>query len=258
MLELQNNEAESLTGVKAFHTGIGSQALGNTATGIRSAMDATSKRELSILRRLADGIKQIGHKIISMNSEFLSDEEIIRITNDEFITIKREALAGRIDLRLDISTPEADNEKAQELAFMLQTMGQTMPPEMSQILLEDIARLRKMPDLARKIREYKPQPDPIAEQMKQLELQKLQSEIAINNSQAKENMAEAILDQARAMTEQAKARNLDSKTDLDDLNFVEQESGVHQERELQKQGEQARANMALKAMEASLRNKGVE
>jgi hypothetical protein len=73
MLNLQNNEAESLTGVKAFNSGISGSALGNTATGIRSALDAASKRELGILRRLADGINQIGRKIISMNSEFLSD-----------------------------------------------------------------------------------------------------------------------------------------------------------------------------------------
>ena len=31
---------------------------------------------------------------------------------------------------------------------MLQTMGNTMPPEMSQMILADIAKLRKMPDLA--------------------------------------------------------------------------------------------------------------
>ena len=114
---------ESLTGVKAFSSGISGQALGNTATGVRSAMDAASKRELGILRRLADGINQIGRKIISMNSEFLSDEEIVRVTNEEFVAINREDLGGMYYIKLNISTAEADNEKAQELSFMLQTMG---------------------------------------------------------------------------------------------------------------------------------------
>jgi hypothetical protein len=42
VLNMQNNDAEALTGVKAFTQGISSQALGSSATGIRSALDATS------------------------------------------------------------------------------------------------------------------------------------------------------------------------------------------------------------------------
>lgn len=247
MLQLQNQDAESLTGVKAFQGGISGQALGETAAGVRGALDAASKRELGILRRLADGVVQIGRKIISMNAEFLSDEEVVRITNDEFVAIKREALAGNFDLRLTISTAEEDNAKAQELAFMLQTMGNNMDPAMSQMILSDIARLRKMPELAKKIRDYQPQPDPFAQQMQQLEMMKLQAEIAKLNAEAQENNAEAQLDFARA-------RNLESDSDLKDLDFVEQESGVKQERELQKQGEQARANAQLEVVKAQLNN----
>jgi len=164
ILDAQNAEAESLTGVKAFSKGITGQALGSTATGIRSALDATSKRELGILRRLAEGIKQIGRKFIAMNAEFLSEEEVIRITNEKFVTVKRDDLAGNFDLKLTISTAEADNDKAQELAFMLQTTGQTMGVEFSQIILADIAKLRKMPALAKKIQEFKPTPDPLEQE----------------------------------------------------------------------------------------------
>ena len=167
---MQNNDAEALTGVKAFTQGISGQALGATATGIRSALDATSKRELGILRRLSNGLNQIGRKVISMNSEFLEDEEIIRITNEEFVAINRNDLGGKYDIKLNISTAEADEQKGSELAFMLQTMGNTMPPEMSQMILADIAKLRKMPDLAKRIAEYQPQPDPMAQQKAQLEL----------------------------------------------------------------------------------------
>jgi hypothetical protein len=56
VLQMQNNDAEALTGVKAFTKGISGQALGVTATGIRSALDATSKRELGILRRFSNGL----------------------------------------------------------------------------------------------------------------------------------------------------------------------------------------------------------
>jgi hypothetical protein len=226
MLNLQNNEAESLTGVKAFSQGISGAALGTTATGIRSALDATSKRELGILRRLAEGINQIGRKIISMNAEFLGDEEIIRITNEEFIAINREDLGGMYDIKLNISTAEADTEKAQELSFMLQTMGNNMPQEMSQIILADIAKLRKMPELSKRIQEYQPQPDPMAQQMQQLEMELLKAKIANESAKAQENQVDVGLKQAKTVTEQAKARGMDSKSDLDDLDFVNKESGV--------------------------------
>jgi hypothetical protein len=228
MLSLQNNEAESLTGVKAFSQGITGQALGTTATGIRSALDASSKRELGILRRLANGINQIGRKIISMNAEFLSDQEIIRVTNEEFVAINREDLGGMYDIKLNISTAEADNEKAQELSFMLQTMGNNMDPAMSQMILADIARLRKMPDLSKQIKEYQPQPNPMAEQKAQLEMQLLQAQIANETAKAQENQVDVGLKQAKTVTEQAKARSMESKADLDDLTFVEQESSVNE------------------------------
>ena len=231
MLNLQNNEAESLTGVKAFNSGISGAALGNTATGIRSALDAASKRELGILRRLADGINQIGRKIISMNSEFLSDQEIIRVTNEEFVAINREDLGGMYDIKLNISTAEADNEKAQELSFMLQTMGNNMDPAMSQIILSDIARLRKMPDLAKQIKEYQPQPNPMAEQKAQLEMQLLQAQIQNESAKAAENAVDVEYKKAKTQTEISKSRNLNSKSDMEDLNFVEQESGVGRQHE---------------------------
>ena len=223
---MQNNDAEALTGVKAFTQGISGQALGVTATGIRSALDATSKRELGILRRLSNGLNQIGRKVISMNAEYLEYEEMIRITNEKFVAINRNDLGGKYDIKLNISTAEADTEKAQELSFMLQTMGNNMPPEMSQMVLSDIAKLRKMPELAKKIAEYQPQPDPMAQQKAQLELQLLQAQIANEQAKAQENSVDVGLKQAKTATEQAKARGMHSKSDLDDLDFVNKESGV--------------------------------
>jgi len=226
VLNMQNNDAEALTGVKAFTQGISGQALGTTATGIRSALDATSKRELGILRRLSNGLNQIGRKIISMNAEFLEDEEIIRITNEEFVAVNRNDLGGKYDIKLNISTAEADEQKGSELAFMLQTMGNTMPPEMSQMILADIAKLRKMPDLAKRIEEYQPQPDPLVQQKAQLELALLQAQVANETAKGRENEVDVQLKTAKTQTEQAKARGMHSSSDLSDLDFVEKESGV--------------------------------
>jgi len=231
VLNMQNNDAEALTGVKAFTQGISGQALGTTATGIRSALDATSKRELGILRRLSNGLNQIGRKVISMNSEFLEDEEIVRITNEEFVAINRNDLGGKYDIKLNISTAEADEQKGSELAFMLQTMGNTMPPEMSQMILADIAKLRKMPDLAKRISEYQPQPDPMAQQRAQLEVALLQAQVANETAKGKENEVDVALKTAKTQTEQAKARSMHSGSDLTDLDFVDKESGTKDARD---------------------------
>ena len=249
MLLQQNQEAESLTGVRSFSQGVSGQSLGDVAAGVRGALDAASKRELGILRRLSNGMVQIGRKIISMNSEFLSEKEVVRVTNSEFVTIRRDDLAGSFDLKLSISTAEEDNNKAQELAFMLQTMGNNMDPEMSKMILADIARLRKMPDLAHKIESYQPQPDPLAQKKMELEVALLEAQVANEQAQTMQYQSVAQLNNAKVGTEQVKQSNTQSDTDLKNLNFVEQESGVTQERNLQSIGEQARSQGQLKQMD---------
>lgn len=254
MLGMQNAEAESLTGVKAFNNGISGQGLGDTAASVRGALDASSKRELGILRRLADGMTQIGRKIIAMNAEFLSEEEVVRVTNEQFVTVRRDDLAGNFDLRLTISTAEEDNQKAKELAFMLQTLGPNEDPKIRTMVLADICRLRKMPDLAQRLESYQPQPDPLAQEKAQLEVELLKAQIANERAKAMSYQASAQLDQAKVGTEQAQAREIHSNSDLKDLDYVEQESGVKQERDLQKQRQQAEANTRMKVTEQLIKH----
>lgn len=249
MLQLQNQEAESLTGVRSFSQGVSGASLGDVAAGIRGALDAASKRELGILRRLSSGLVKVGRKIIAMNAEMLSEEEVIRVTNDDFVKIRRDDLAGNFDLRLSISTAEEDNNKAEQLAFMFQTLGPKGDPGLTQMVLSDICRLRKMPDLAHKIENYQPQPDPIAQRMAELEMAKLEAEVMDLKAAAMERQAAAQLALAKVGTENAKAGELKSNTDLKDLDFVEQESGVKQERDLQMAGEQARSQVQLKLID---------
>lgn len=249
MLGLQNQEAESLTGVKSYSQGVSGASLGDVAAGVRGALDAASKRELGILRRLSNGIVKIGRKLISMNAEFLSDTEVVRITNDEFAVVKKDDLAGNFDLRLSISTAEEDNNKAEQLAFLLQTVGPNSDPEMMKMILSDIAKLRKMPDLAKRIESYQPQPNPLAQEEAMLRVELLKAQIAKENAQAMSYQSGAQLDMAKAGTEQVKQGNLQSDTDLKNLDFVEQESGVKQERAKELHGEQARSQAQLKLMD---------
>ena len=258
MLQMQNMEAESLTGVKAFSQGISANALGDVAAAVRGALDASSKRELAILRRLSAGILAIGRKIIAMNAEFLSEEEVIRVTNEEFVAVRRDDLAGNFDLKLSISTAEEDNNKAEQLAFMFQTIGPNGDPGLTKMILSDIARLRKMPDLAKRIEAYQPQPDPLQQQKMQLEMALLQAQVEDLQAKAMKSRAEAQLAGVKGITEGVKQQNLQSDTDKKNLDFMEQESGVTQQRNLQLHGEQARSQAMLKQQEHAMRREEMQ
>lgn len=236
VMSLMNQEAESLTGVKAFAGGVSGDAYGDVAAGIRGALDAASKREMAILRRLARGMTEIGNKIISMNAIFLTEEEVVRVTNDDFVKIRREDLAGNFDLEVDISTAEVDTQKSQDLGFMIQTIGPKAPPEMTMMILSEIARLKRMPDLAHQLKNWKPTPDPIAERIKELELAKLEAEINEINARAQKAMADA--------------RKAVSDADQKDLDYVEQETGTKHARDLEKQRAQSTGNQDLQITKA--------
>lgn len=230
MFQLQNEEAESLTGIKAFTGGISGEAYGDVATGIRGALDASSKREMAILRRLAKGLIEIGNKIISMNSEFLSDKEVIRVTNMQFIEIKREDIKGNFDLVVDINTAELDQAKAQDLAFMLQTLGPNFGPELVVMVLSKIADLKHLPDLAEQLRQWAPPPpDPIEEEKRQLENEKLKAEIEFLRSRA-QNTA------------------VDAQAELADMQL--EVSGIKHQRNLELQQAQAQGNQDLEIIKA--------
>ena len=234
MLALMNNEIEAQTGTKSFSGGINGNSLGTTATAARGALDATAIRRGNLVRNIAENmIKPLMRKWIAYNSEFLEEEEVIRITNDEFIPIKRDDLTGRIDIEISISTAEDNSAKAQQLSFLLQTLGNNLPFEMTQLVMGDIARLSRMPELEKQIKSYQPQPDPMQQQAQQLELakaqmeiEKLKADVADKYARAGENEVDRVLKQRKAEVEAAKARSLNSKADIDDLNYLKADNQV--------------------------------
>ena len=115
---------------------------------------------------------------------------------------------------------------------MLQTLGNSIPFELTQLILSEIVKLGRMPELEKALREYKPQPDPMQEQIKQLEIQKLQlenskltAEIQDLSARAGENEVDMKLKEYKAQVEAAKARALHSKADLDDLAMLMKDEG---------------------------------
>lgn len=236
MLLLQNQEAESLTGVKSFSGGISGEAYGDVAAGIRGALDAASKREMAILRRLAKGIKEVGTKIAAMNSVFLSEEEVVRVTNDEFVVVRRKDLKGNFDITVDISTAEVDNAKSNDLAFMLQTMGPDMDPQMSYMILSEIAELKRMPRLAHSLRNYRPEPSPEEQMLQQLQIEEARLKVA-------KLQAEIDALQGKALKDMAHAEQLGVDTE-------EQVLGIQHARQMEQQRAQSQGNQNLQITKA--------
>ena len=241
---LQHAEAESLTGVKAFHGGISGESYGNVATGIRGALDAAGKREMSILRRLAEGIKELGTKIIAMNSVFLSEEEVVRVTNDKFVGIRREDLDGNFDLKVDISTAEVDEAKAQDLGFMLQTIGPNIDTSITMKILAEIAKLKRMPELANQLETWEPEPDPMMERMKEIELEK----------------AELMNERIRAEIEQIRANssNVEANATKIGLELEAEMTGLKHERDMERIQSQAESNQRLEITKALTKAKKLD
>jgi hypothetical protein len=133
-----------------------------------------------------------------------------------------------------------------------------MPPEMGFMILADIAKLRKMPDLAKRISEYQPQPDPVTQQKAQLEVALLEAQVANEAAKARENEVDVELKKAKAETERAKARAMHSGSDMTDLDFVEKESGVASARDLQSADQKHAQNMESKEYDRQANMEGKE
>jgi len=193
----------------------------NSVGGVRSVLDATSKRELSILRRLSEMFKDMARLTIAMNQAYLSEEEVVRVTNEEFVTVRRDDLAGEFDLKLDVSTPEKDEDTANKLNMLLQTNAASMDPAEARIIRAAIAKLWKQPGIAKQIETFEPQPNPQEEEMarmaieeSRLRIKKLNKEIEEMDSRIVERISRSTENlEADTIAKQAKARESDARAE---------------------------------------------
>lgn len=237
LIQYQLTDAESLTGTKTYDQSAGGN-LAQMNPQLASLAESVNRREMDVIRRIADGLAQVGKKIAAMNGSFLGQDEVIRVTDEEFITIDPASLKGDTDITVNVSSASADNTKASELGFLLQTLGNSIPFEITKKVLVELARLRSMPNLAHDIESYTPEPDPLAEAIKQAEVEKLQAEVAKLQSEVQKN-------QAQASYYAAAAQFADEKSNKINLDTIEQETGTKHLRDLAKQRAQAEANQDL-------------
>ena len=209
-------------------------------------------------------------KWMAYNAEFLEDQEVVRITNEEFVEVARDDLDGRIDISITVSTAEDNAARVEQLSFLLQTIGNDGDPRERRELMADIYDLMNMPDEAKRRREYEPEPDPMAEQAKQIELEslqlandKLRADIAAQYASAKEDEADRVEKLSTAKNMDARTAKLiqetallSEKTDAEALKFIRDEQadgelGKH-ERELEKMNLKRLENLDQMAFQAQV------
>lgn len=251
MLELNNNETDAITGIKSFSGGITGGSLGSTARAAGGVLDAVSVRKLDIVRNISENlIKPLMRKWMAYNSKWLQEEEIVRITDSQHVPIRRDDLEGNIDIQIEVSTAEDDAAKSQELSFLLQTNGPNEDPGIRSIIMSQIMKLHKMPDVAKLILDYKPEPDPYVERMKSLELKLKEVEIMERESRAIENQADLRLKTANAVLAEAKAGLANSDKDIKDLDFMQKSTGQSLSDELVKKDHDRGTQVALKSVDS--------
>ena len=176
-----------------------------------------------------------------MNAMLLTEDDVIRLTNDIYIPVDPDNLNGDFDLKIDISTAEEDAAKVQDLAFLLQTGQGSFPFDFTKKILAEIARLKKLPDLAKFIESYTPEPDPVEQQKAQLELRKMELENMKIEAEIAEIANKARVNDAEVEVRNQRAGKLQSDTDNGNLKFFRSSEGIDHQENIDKIAANARA-----------------
>ena len=243
-------DAEAMSG-----TTLNNNSVNGISVNAQKRIDSSnSKRDASVLRRITSMLVDAARLIIAMNAEFMSEEEVVRNTNQEYVKINRDDLSGAHDITIDIQTPETNNAIAQDLAMVLQTGQQTMSPELSKKIWARILKLKGQYDLSREFEQYVPQPDPKQQELldMQIEEQRLKiekakkdieevdsriheriSRVVENEKDVENKQSQNLLRQQQAAESAARTRKLEEEADMLAQNFVDHATGAKRVRELE-------------------------
>lgn len=210
-----NADSDALTGIKSFNEGISGNALGDTAAGVNGVLSATALRESSIIGRLEAMLIQIAKRIMQLNTLYLDAKKIIALTGTEGLLIKS-AQNPLLDVELDVTNQAEDALKAQEISFMLQTLGQALPPELTKRALMEIAELRNLPNFYNTLSAYDmspPPPSPEEQEIQRLQVELLRQQVANEQAKGRELLSKANLTDVKAVSEQAMAKKTDAEAE---------------------------------------------
>lgn len=211
LYELVQQESESLSGINRTMQGVDSRGINDSATGAAIQQDMGTKRLMDIIRRHSEGLKKVFRKWIAYNKEFLTDQEVMRISG-EFIPFRRDDISGEFDIDVTVGVDGVSEAKVNQMTMLMQQVGglsnvATIPQGYFNRMLAKIADEWGYPDIAQELEEAKaPQPSQEQQQAMMMELEKLKAEIEEMRSKTQLNEAKAI-----ETMSSANSKNVESK-----------------------------------------------
>ena len=221
--DMLTQQEESLTGVSRNLGGLEFGTVGRTASGVSSVMNSAQKQIVHTIRGVSDLYAKIMKKWAAYNQAFLDDEQAFKISG-QLAQISREQIQGQFNVEIAMNIDGSNQGKIQQINALLQQsqqLGQSgIPPEVFRLLVAEIFDGFGKNEAAQKVRDFQPEPDPVQQQMQQLEMEEKKANIelvlaeaALKRSQANKAEADALLSDANANLADANANKAESEVD---------------------------------------------
>lgn len=223
---MQDQEIEHLTGLSRHLEGIDDATIGRTSSGISQTMTAAQRHLVITVQIISNLYKKMFNKWHKYNQVFLDEGQLVEIAGSLVELAKRD-IAGEHTVEVTVNVDSLNQQKVQQINMLLQqgqSLGDRVPPQVFPMLVAEIFTSFGKEEIAEQIRAYQPQPDPFAEQMKQLELMKAQLEI-------KKLEAEVAMTMSKADNTQAQAEHHRAKTSGTDISTLYASENMRRDRE---------------------------
>jgi hypothetical protein len=241
MKAMYSDEAIKLTGVQEVQMKASKQYGGSTGEPVQR--DAESNRDMSILRRFTAMLEDIAKMTISMNKEFIVEDQVMKTGSEYHEVGDISDLSDDFDIKVDIATPQVNDRKARRIMTMMQTNAANMSPEIAAAHYIKTANLWGETDLSDMIESILSTPPSEAEQrmqqiqlelaeielrakrvemlskVKEMELKDAKIDEIVKSIEAGSQDAKALRDKAHAELNLAQAEKFDSQKKLFDQEF---------------------------------------
>ena len=242
LLNVIESQAEGLTGVSKFMQGFIDNP-NASATSAQAIMSQSQIRLLDIENNITRGLTSMFRKWIEMIVNYTDEKEMFNITGTTWAEEKAKMVQRykeqyqfdqmppetqqkaillilkqvekiydnktvNYDFKLRVGTDASNQIKINQINMLMQQtapliQANVVPPDIVKELIAKLFELFEYPDLADKIEKYQPQPDPIKQQMTQLEMAGLKGKADKEEALAKNAMARTAHTEAKAIKERA-------------------------------------------------------
>ena len=232
LLQVIETQAEGLTGVSKMMQGL-QDVNNSSATASQIVMSQSQIRLLDIENNISNGLREMFSMWVEMINDYIDEKTMYQITGttikeekaklteklkkefqvdqmpDDVKVKAMQIIANEVeevfnkkttkyDIDISIATDGAKQVKINQINMLMQqsaplVQAGAIPPDIIRKLSAKLFELFDYPDLAKETEEYQPQPDPMQQQMMQLEMAE---------KQAKAKKEEALAQNALARTQQ--------------------------------------------------------